>query len=240
MRLFTFSFLFLLLFVSGCSVLRPERSAQYAVYRVQYGDTVSRIGERYGLSIVDIVAANDLDNPDELEPGQKLYLPFQVASAPPVGAVKPAGWGKRSGKQITLGKAKYEIGRLHWPTHPGARLSSRFGWRSRSFHEGIDLAARPGTPVYAAHSGKVVYSGRGMRGYGNIIVVKGPRLLTVYAHNERNRVRRGVRINRGEHIADVGSTGHSTGPHLHFETRVRDSSNRYVAVDPLVFFPLLG
>ena len=70
-----------------------------------------------------------------------------------------------------------------------------------------------------------------------MVVIKGKGVLTVYAHNKKNRVRVGERVGKGKHIADLGSTGRSTGPHLHFEVRVKDSNGKNVAVDPLTFFP---
>jgi murein DD-endopeptidase MepM/ murein hydrolase activator NlpD len=115
-------------------------------------------------------------------------------------------------------------------------VSSRFGQRWSDFHEGIDIKASEGTPIYAAHSGTVVYSSNGLRGYGNMIVLKGEGLLTVYGHNRKNRVKVGDLVKIGDHIADLGKTGKATGPHLHFETRVKDASGQNIAVDPFVFF----
>lgn len=96
------------------------------------------------------------------------------------------------------------------------------------FHKGIDLAARAGTPIGAAAEGTVVFSGRN-KGYGNMVMIEhadGRR--TLYAHAQRLFVKVGDQVRRGQTIAAVGSTGHSTGPHLHFE--VRQGS---VALNPL-------
>ena len=106
-----------------------------------------------------------------------------------------------------------------WPLRVGY-ISSSFGRRERNMHTGIDIAAPRGTPVYAVRSGVVVYSGRALEGYGNLIIVKHDRLsATVYAHNDVNLVRRGQQIEQGRMIATVGSSGRATGPHLHFEVR---------------------
>jgi murein DD-endopeptidase MepM/ murein hydrolase activator NlpD len=69
-----------------------------------------------------------------------------------------------------------------------------------------------------------------------MVVVKGENLITVYTHNERNRARLGDVVEKGDWIADVGSSGNATGPHLHLETRVLDETGRWAAVDPAIFF----
>ena len=90
----------------------------------------------------------------------------------------------------------------------------------------------------AAHSGKVIYSGNKLSGYGNLIIIRDKSgLLTIYAHNARNFVDVGQSVKRGSVIGTLGATGHATGPHVHFEVRVKDKLGRYVAVDPL---PLLS
>jgi len=111
-------------------------------------------------------------------------------------------------------------------------VASAFGARGRSFHDGIDISAPRGTPVRAAADGEVVYSDS-LRGYGNVIIVRHrDGFATVYAHNERNEVRTGQRVRRGEVIGTVGDSGRATGPNLHFEVR-QDN----VAHDPLGVLP---
>lgn len=98
-----------------------------------------------------------------------------------------------------------------------ALVSSPFGWRWGRPHQGIDLAAPVGTPIVSAERGKVVYSGW-KSGYGNFVAVDhGSGYQTHYAHCSKLLVRTGQRVNKGQLIAKVGNTGHSTGPHLHFE-----------------------
>lgn len=113
-------------------------------------------------------------------------------------------------------------------------ITSSFGWRSdpmhggRRFHSGVDIGASHGSPIYATQAGQVVYSGR-YKGYGNVVVVyHGSRLFTLYGHTARNYVKKGDNVRRGQVIAAVGSTGRSTGPHLHFEVH---QNKQYV--DPL-------
>lgn len=107
-----------------------------------------------------------------------------------------------------------------------ARLTSKYGprrdplRRTHAMHKGIDFAAPRGTPIYATADGVVTFSGR-QRGYGNIVIVSHAfGIETRYAHLNRSRVKVGTRVGRGDHIADMGSTGRSTGPHLHYEIRI--------------------
>lgn len=103
------------------------------------------------------------------------------------------------------------------------RISSYFGKRNDPitgedrFHHGVDIAAAEGTPVYPAASGRVIFSGK-KDGYGNVVeVLHENGMVTKYGHNERNLVKEGDNVDPAKPIAYVGSTGRSTGPHLHFE-----------------------
>ncbi len=110
-----------------------------------------------------------------------------------------------------------------WPLATRGVVTSGFGMRRHpitgrySMHRGIDIAARPGSPILAMADGLVVFSGR-KPGYGNIVEIRHPNgIKTRYAHNQENLVQEGDLVNKGERIALVGSTGSSTGPHVHFE-----------------------
>ena len=101
-------------------------------------------------------------------------------------------------------------------------ISSRYGWRARDNHPGLDIAAPEGTAIKAAAAGTVTASGYtdGYEGYGNIVVVQSTGSLAIrYGHCSRVYVRVGEHVEQGQVIAAVGSTGYSTGPHLHFEIR---------------------
>lgn len=118
-----------------------------------------------------------------------------------------------------------------WPAQ-GA-LTSGYGWRWGRLHRGIDIAAPVGTPIYAAAAGEVISAGWD-GGYGNSIKLEHlDGSVTVYAHNNRNLVSQGQRVKKGEQIAEMGSTGNSTGSHLHFEIHSRNKQS----LDPLA---LLG
>jgi murein DD-endopeptidase MepM/ murein hydrolase activator NlpD len=109
-------------------------------------------------------------------------------------------------------------GSLIWPSH--GIVTSEFGARWGSFHEGMDIAAPTGTNVNAAGTGTVIYAGV-QSGYGNFIMVQHANgIATAYGHLSRIDVVVGDAVARGQHIGLVGTTGHSTGPHLHFEVRV--------------------
>jgi murein DD-endopeptidase MepM/ murein hydrolase activator NlpD len=114
-----------------------------------------------------------------------------------------------------------------WPVD--APISSPFGRRDGREHAGIDLAVASDTPVRAACDGVVAYAGNGLRGYGNLVVLRHEgQLATMYAHNSALLVHEGELVLRGQVIARSGQTGHATAPHLHFEVR-KDS----IARDPL-------
>jgi murein DD-endopeptidase MepM/ murein hydrolase activator NlpD len=117
---------------------------------------------------------------------------------------------------------------LIWPVQ--GPVTSGFGWRWGRMHEGIDIAVPSGTPVVAAASGTVITAGW-LGGYGNLVVIDhGNGLATAYGHNSSIPVGVGQSVAQGQVIAYSGSTGHSTGPHVHFEVRVNGS-----AVDPLIY-----
>jgi len=111
---------------------------------------------------------------------------------------------------------------LIWPV--SGVVTSEYGMRWGRLHAGIDIGAPTGRPIMSALSGVVIYAGQ-MSGYGNVVVVDhGGGFTTVYAHQSRIGTRNGASVDRGQVIGYVGSTGRSTGPHLHFETRVNGSA----------------
>ncbi len=117
-----------------------------------------------------------------------------------------------------------------WPAR--GVLSSGYGWRWGRLHAGVDIAAPIGTPVVAAASGEVIEAGWNSGGYGNMIELQHlDGSVTLYAHNSQIMVNVGQRVNQGEQIAEVGSTGYSTGPHVHFEIHPKGQG----AVDPMAF-----
>ena len=121
---------------------------------------------------------------------------------------------------------------LAWPMTAHV-VGDRFGPRGNRFHAGLDLPAPTGTPVYAARSGEVIWAGWKDGGWGYLVIVShGHGERSMYAHLSRIDVRAGVWIGQGVRVGLVGATGDATGPHLHFEVRVRGA-----AVDPLRALP---
>ncbi len=127
--------------------------------------------------------------------------------------------------------AEYVGGTWRWPSPGYTRVSSKFGWRSwsNSYHKGIDIAAPTGANIIASNAGRVVTSSYNAGGYGNYVIIDhGGGYMTVYGHLSARHVSVGDSVGRGTVIGLCGSTGRSTGPHLHFEIRVNG-----VAQNPL-------
>jgi murein DD-endopeptidase MepM/ murein hydrolase activator NlpD len=118
-----------------------------------------------------------------------------------------------------------------WPVAQGV-VSSGFGIRNGAMHDGVDIAAPAGTPVYAADTGVVIFSGT-LHGYGNTVIIRhDASYTTVYGHNQRNLVRDGDRVASGQEIGVIGRTGRTTGANLHFEVRCDNAAR-----DPLAYLP---
>jgi murein DD-endopeptidase MepM/ murein hydrolase activator NlpD len=119
-----------------------------------------------------------------------------------------------------------------WPAQ--GILTSGYGWRWGRMHRGVDIAGPVGTPIYAAAAGTVVRSGWNSGGYGNLVDIRHPDgSMTRYAHNSRLLVRAGQEVRQGQQIAEMGSTGFSTGPHLHFEVHLPGTGT----VNPIAHLP---
>lgn len=177
-------------------------------YTVKGGDTVAALAKEFKTEPERITSfeLNALQAPYALAAGQKLvipggrkkivpsnYYPMTRVGRPPAGASKGSG-------------------RFAWPAQ--GYLSQRF-W---SGHQAIDIASRTGTPILAADAGYVVMAGRGTWGYGNqVLIDHGNGFLTRYAHLHRILVKAGQSVEKQQKIGTMGSTGRSTGPHLHFE-----------------------
>jgi murein DD-endopeptidase MepM/ murein hydrolase activator NlpD len=122
---------------------------------------------------------------------------------------------------VDLGPAQGARGGWTWPVN--GPVTSEYGRRWGRQHEGIDIGAGTGSPIYAARAGVVTFAGQ-MSGYGNLTLVDhGDGIVTAYAHQSRFMVRNGERVAVGERIGSVGCSGSCTGPHLHFEVRVNGS-----------------
>jgi len=159
----------------------------------------------YAISVAEISRANVITNPSSISVGQFLIIP---------------------GESVSNIKSPLE-----------GKISSYYGKRKkRGFHTGIDIPAPKGTPIRAVADGFVIASEKKLNDYakyGKIVILEhGDGIRTLYAHNKKNHARSGSCINAGDVIAEVGSSGNATGPHLHFE--IRRNGN---PVNPLRYLP---
>lgn len=123
-------------------------------------------------------------------------------------------------------------GGYRWPLDAGV-VSSEFGERWSTPHLGIDLAAELRVPVYAAADGEAIYVGDKLGGYGNVVILRhDERTTTLYAHNSEFKVKTGQKVRADQVVALLGSTGRSTGPHVHFE--IRDTER---PINPRTYLP---
>jgi lipoprotein YgeR len=203
-------------------------------YRVERGDTVSKIARSHRESVQSIVRWNNLANPDAIEVGQVLRV------APP-GAQTTAGAPIRSNP----GNATASAGPTAAPRAiPDAAAPSNgislvwpaAGKIARGFDgansKGIDIVNALGTPVVAAAAGTVVYAGNGLRGYGELLIIKhNADFLTAYAHNRKLLVKEGEGVAQGQAIAEMGDTDNDRVA-LHFELRYAGRS-----IDPSRYLP---
>jgi lipoprotein NlpD len=219
----------MLIVVAGCSaaVHEPEVRDAGIYHVVRPGENLYRIGKAYGVSHRELARVNDLRNPDRVEIGQRLFVPGGKRVLP-VNLITPRNAIVDAPESRDFPRGQ---GIFMWPLASGT-LTSTFGPRGASFHDGIDIGAPVGTPVHASRDGTVIYSDT-LRGYGNVVIVEhGGGYATVYAHNQENLVRAGERIRQGQPVARLGHSGRTSGPNLHFEVR-KDN----VARNPIYFLP---
>jgi murein DD-endopeptidase MepM/ murein hydrolase activator NlpD len=200
--------------VIGCASAPSARRG--AVHVLRAGENLYRLSVYYEVPVAEIKRVNRIRDVSEIPVGARLLIPGTRKSPPrrnlrlaSIAPVPDVAARPRLARELGL-----EFG---WPLR--GRLSSSFGWRGLRAHEGIDIVARSGTKVRAAEAGRVIESGW-LGGYGRVVIVKhAGRYSSVYAHNSRNRVRKGQFVEKGQVVAEVGSSGRSSGPHLHFEIR---------------------
>ena len=224
-----------------------ENAGKPGYYTVQKGDTLTRIALDHGQAWRDVARWNNLGNPDVIEVGQVLRV------APPGASVDNAGVVVRpvAGLAAASSARAASTSAASAPASPAASSpgSSQnavaedfsLAWPANGqviagFDEvknkGVDIAGKLGDPVLAAADGQVVYAGAGLRGYGNLVIVKHDNIyLTAYAHNQRLLVKEDQKIRRGEKIAEMGSSD-ADRVKLHFEVRRQGKP-----VDPAKYLP---
>ncbi len=204
-------------------VILPVTGVTHTIKR---GDTLNAIASKYRAKGDDILEVNKLGDASELRIGAKVVVPDGIP--PPVPRTYSSYSSRIADIRDIFKPAQPIAGKLNWPTTK-KRITQYFrGWR----HTGIDIGVQRGQPIYAADDGVITTSGWNTRGYGYYIIVDhGGGINTLYAHNDKNYVKKGERVKKGDIIAAIGSTGRSTGPHVHFEVRI--NGNRVNPLDYL-------
>lgn len=192
--------------------------------QVRSEDSVDTLAKEFSVSKELI----ETSNPDKkFSPGEWVYIPL-----------KRGILSQRMDSFSTDPSLFFSSGEFLWPVPSSRTMTSNYGWRWGRRHEGVDISARIGSYIVAAQNGIVVYSGDEIGGYGNITVIAHKNgLFTVYAHALKNFTQRGQRVFRGQVIAQVGMTGRTYGPHLHFEVRRNGESLNpvpFLAIAPLM------
>lgn len=238
-------------------VVRPTPPKPGATTVVRAGETVYRIATRHGISPLDLAMWNRIPPPYTIHPGQRLRLtPPPDRGSPPVASTRPtpatptppATGRLPSPPPSTSTSPKPPVptpSTPKLPAPPPVATSASFAWRwpadgalvgtfaaGDPTRQGIDIGGRAGAPVRAAADGVVVYSGAGLVGYGELIIVKhDDQWLSAYGHNRARLVNEGQRVKAGEQIAEMGHSGASRDM-LHFEIRYNGKPQ-----DPLQALP---
>jgi murein DD-endopeptidase MepM/ murein hydrolase activator NlpD len=222
--------------VAGCA-----RYSTGFYHEVKPGENLYRIGRHYGVEAGQLARVNRIRDVSGLQVGQRIWIPKERGAPVTEAALRPPESVARSTPNRSTSNAARQAARREakenariafaWPLKQ-RELTSRFGKRWGRPHEGVDLAAKKGTRILAAEAGKVTHSGR-LGDYGNVVILKhAGHYRTVYAHARKLHVKRGQFVDKGQRIAEVGSTGRASGPHLHFEIRERETPR-----DPMLYLP---
>lgn len=246
----------LALVACSSSVVRtpsPSRAAAPAVSKprpggsvvVQRGDTLYSIATRNGITVLDLATWNGLASPYTIYPGQRLRLyPGGGRASAPVAGTAPRP-RTATPRPPVRGTPRPSTPTSAPPAAPAEPASSGFPWRwpaegtliaryvaGEPTRQGIDIAGAAGAPVRAAADGTVVYSGAGLVGYGELVIIKhSESWLSAYGHNRRRLVNEGQLVKAGDQIAEMGRSG-APRDMLHFEIRYNGRP-----VDPLRYLP---
>ena len=211
-------------------------------HTVEKGETLFSIAWTYGWDYHKLASANSIPRPYTIYAGQKIDISNRIAAKSPT---KVASVGKTSKTPVKKAKPAIRAKKPSQTTPTKAILESKDGWNwpakgkvierfstKKPQNKGIDITGKKGESVSAAAAGTVVYAGKGLRGYGNLVIIKhDAKFLSAYAHTSRILVREREKIKAGQIIAEIGSTG-TNKVKLHFEIRRNGRP-----VDPLQFLP---
>ena len=230
-------------YVDPATLPGAEFAGKPGYYTVQQGDTIRSISRSYNLDWRDLAQWNNtwVPNPDVIEIGQVLrvvapagYVSAAAATATTAAATTAAAPKPRPAAETASHAAAAEDLRastntdLIWPTKNTTIVTPFDDVKNK----GIGIGGKEGDPIMASADGKVMYAGSGLRGYGNLIILKhNSTLLTVYAHNSKLLVKEGQSVSKGQHIADMGKTD-ADRVKLHFEVRRNGKT-----VNPLSYLP---
>lgn len=208
-------------------------------YQVKQGDTLYSIAWRYGLDYKELAGWNSIDENFTIHPGQRLLLLEPGNTTQQSSTVTQTGTESPSQTSVTTAsvgtdkpifvESMKSPGRWLWPTE--GKILSTYSAKQLD-RRGIDIAGSLGQGIQAVANGKVVYSGNGLAGYGNLIIIKhSDTYLSAYAYNQERLVKEGMTVTVGQEIAKMGK--HKTGvARLHFQIRKNGKP-----VDPLQFLP---
>ena len=219
---------------------KSKKSTTFHV--VEKGDTLFSIAWTYGWDYHKLASANSIPKPYIIYAGQKIDISNRVATKP---STKVASVGKTSKRPAKKEKPATSPNKASQTAPTKTILNTKDGWNwpakgrvierfstRKPKNKGIDIAGKKGESVNAAAAGTVVYAGKGLRGYGNLVIIKhDAKFLSAYAHTSRILVREKEKIKAGQIIAEIGSTG-TDKVKLHFEIRRNGRP-----VDPLQFLP---
>ncbi len=225
------------------NVYRSPSPVTQGLHKVQPGETLYAIAWRYNWDFEDLARANSIPAPYRIYPGQLISLEKKV---PPAPVSHKATSSSSTNNQTTrykksdtntkpvqekVANQRHKKVDMSWSWPAKGPVIETFSLEKR-INKGIDLSGNHGEPVFAAADGKVVYSGTGLIGYGNLIIIKhNDVFLSAYAHNSRLLVKEGQMTKAGQKIAEIGSSGASRDK-LHFEIRRNGKP-----VNPLQYLP---
>jgi lipoprotein NlpD len=216
-----------------------ENAGKPGYYTVQRGDNLTRIGLDHGQAWRDLARWNNISNPDVIEVGQVVRV------TPPGSAVDNAGVVVRPVASSGQSNAQQTNAQVNTPAKPLPAATAVvaedivFSWPAsgsviagfdEAKNKGLDIGGKAGDAVLAAADGQVVYAGAGLRGYGNLVILKhNSTYLTAYAHNQKLLVKEDQKVHKGDKIAEMGSSD-ADRVKLHFEVRKQGKP-----VDPTKF-----
>ena len=222
------SLIILIVFNAGCAAKKsasisatplkcppPIKTLAAGFYhRVKKGDTLWKISRVYSVDMHRLAEFNKISNTCKIEVGQKIFIPDSFR------------------KSKKLKKALNQATSFIWP-YKGELASCYLQLKKNVKNQGIDIIARPGASINAAEAGNVIFTSSNMRGYGMTIIIEhSENFSTIYANNQKNLVKTGDYVKKGQTIAYAGSTGRTSRCILHFELRKNNKTQ-----NPLLYLP---